>query len=62
MLTKFVKLSKAYLIVSPLVWTHNSEHMKLADQKLPVFSAVLMYAIFIHGYIPKTMLKYVIEG
>ena len=38
----------------------TNKHMMVADRQLPVFLAVLMSAILIHGYIPKTMLKYVL--
>ena len=34
--------------------------MKLADRRLPVLLALLMSTILIHGYVPKTMLKYVL--
>ena len=34
--------------------------MKLADRQLAVLLALLMSGILIHGYVPKTILKYVI--
>ena len=37
-----------------------SEHMKFACQQLPVLLSILMSAILVHGYVPKSMLKSVI--
>ena len=37
-----------------------SEHMKFAGQQLPVLLSILMSAILVHGYVPKSMLKSVI--
>ena len=38
----------------------SSEHIKFAGQQLPVLLSILMSAILVHGYVPKSMLKYVI--
>ena len=37
-----------------------SEQMKFACQQLPVLFSILMSAILVHGYVPKSMLKTVI--
>ena len=34
-----------------------SEHMKCSGQQLPVLLCILMSAILVHGYVPKSMLK-----
>ena len=34
--------------------------MKFAGQQLPVLLSILMSAILVHGYVPKSMLKSVI--
>ena len=38
----------------------SSEHIKFAGQQLPVLLSILMSAILVHGYVPKSMLKSVI--
>ena len=37
-----------------------SEHMKFVGHQLPVLLSILMSAILVHGYVPKSMLKPVI--
>ena len=37
-----------------------SEHMKFSGQQLPFLLSILMSAILVHGYVPKSMLKSVI--
>ena len=39
----------------------SSEHMKLADRQLPVLLAVVVPAMLTHSYVPKTMLKSVLN-
>ena len=38
----------------------SSEHIKFAGQQLPVLLSILMSAVLVHGYVPKSMLKSVI--
>ena len=38
----------------------SSEHIKFAGQQLPVLLSILMSAVLVDGYVPKSMLNYVV--
>ena len=47
-------------IINDLSYGITSEHMKFASHQLPVLLSILISAILIHGYVPRSMLTSVI--